>query len=334
MPAAPRVDTLTPLAVFGAAFPALVLGTTAAIDGVPARAAEVAMGERPPADDYYLASDIGAYVDHHVLYHGLDREALAHLRAADVVFVGNSRLMFALRPAVLGPFFAEHGLRYYALGFGFREADRFPLAILEKFDVRPRLVVVNADGFFGGGLSDWAELVHRDSAFAARKHRWEAEASHVARRTTHAVLPHWDSLIGLPGFGRARAPNTYRSRRDGTWELSPWPPGKTLVPALTDEPVALGRGELAGARAFKQVLDARGTPLLLTRVPTHQPYGSGTPAAFAALLGVPLISVHPPGLATHDLSHLDEGSAHDWSRAFTAALEPHLATLVRPATSR
>ena len=83
MPAAPRVDTLTPLAVFGAAFTALVLGTTAAIDGVPvlaARAAEVAMGERPPADDYYLASDIGAYVDHHVLYPGLDREKIVSLK--------------------------------------------------------------------------------------------------------------------------------------------------------------------------------------------------------------------------------------------------------------
>jgi hypothetical protein len=69
-------------------------------------------------------------------------------------------------------------------------------------------------------------------------------------------------------------------------------------------------------------------------VPTPQPYGTGTPSAFASLLDVPLITVHPPGLATHDLSHLDEGSAHDWSRAFTAALEPHLTALVRPAAPR
>ena len=46
--------------------------------------------------------------------------------------------MFAARPRVLDAFFEARGLRYYVLGFGFREADRFPLAIIQKFDLRPR----------------------------------------------------------------------------------------------------------------------------------------------------------------------------------------------------
>jgi hypothetical protein len=325
-----RADSLAPLAAACGAFAALVLASAVVIECVPvlkARAIDTGLGERPRSADYYLASDIGSYVDHHVLYHGLDDDALAHMRAAEVVFLGNSRLMFALRPDVLRPFFAARGLRYYALGFGFREADRFPLAILRKFDLRPRLVVINADGFFGGGLSAWADVVHRDSVFAARKHRWEAEAAHVARRATHALLPHWGTLVDLPGLGRARAASTYRSRVDGTWDISTWPDGDTIIPPMSDEPVALGRGEVAGALAFKQELDARGSRMLLTRVPTPQPYGSGTPSAFARLLGVPLITVHPPGLATHDVSHLDEGSAHDWARAFVAALDAHLAAL-------
>ncbi len=48
----------------------------------------------------------------------------------------------------------------------------------------------------------------------------------------------------------------------------------------------------------------------------------GGPARFAALLGVPLVTPDVPALTSHDHSHLSEGSAHDWSRAFVQALAP------------
>ena len=73
-----------------------------------------------------------------------------------MILLGNSRLMFAARPRILDAFFEARGLRYYVLGFGFREADRFPLAVIEKFDLKPRMVIVNADGFFLDSLSDFA----------------------------------------------------------------------------------------------------------------------------------------------------------------------------------
>ncbi len=208
----------------------MLVATVVAIDTLPALGAAAA--DRPAAeetldDDHYLAADIGGTVDHHVLFFGLDDEAAEHLQAADVLFLGNSRLMFALRPAVLRPEFAALGLSYYALGFGFREADRFPLAIIRQFDLRPRVVVVNADGFFGGGLSAWAEAVNRDTPFAARKLRLEAETAHDVRRTVHIVAPNWLALFGRPGLGQARELNIYRSRIDGTWQMSPWPESRT-----------------------------------------------------------------------------------------------------------
>ncbi len=172
----------------------------AVVDAVPAlrRAADdLLAGDGLADDDYYLSSDIGGQVDHHVLYFGLDEKATAHLQAADVLFLGNSRVMYALRPQVLRPAFAALGLDYYGLGFGFREADRFPLAIIRRFDLRPRVVVVNADGFFGGGLSTWAEVVNRDTAFAARKIRWEIEIAHNVRQ------PHAAGGAQLAGPHRA-----------------------------------------------------------------------------------------------------------------------------------
>ncbi|MGD9902259.1 MAG: hypothetical protein AB7U83_02220 [Vicinamibacterales bacterium] len=282
----------------------------------------VAAAERPPDDDHYLANDSGGQIDHHVLWFGLDAEVTRRLRAAEVLFVGNSRLMFALRPALLRPFFADLGVPYYVMGFGHREADRFPLEMIRRYDLRPRLVVVNADGFFGGGLSPWAEVVNRDTPFAARKFQWESEVAHEVRRYVHRVVPNWFRLFGAPGLGLRRGFIAYRSRRDGTWAISPWPEGtQGFADGSLDGP-ELGRGEIAAARAFKAELDRRGARMVITRVPSPEPMPGAGPARFAELLEVPLALATVPGLTTADNSHLSEGSAHDWTRALLGTLEP------------
>lgn len=321
-----RPPVLRPAAVFAAALAALVTAALVGVDGLftlrPAAAAT--RTERPDERDYYLSSNVAGQVDHHVLFFGLDDEATAHLRAADVLFVGNSRLMFALRPSVMRPYFARAALSYYVLGFGFAEADRFPLAIIRRFDLRPKLVVVNTDGFFGGGLSAWAEVVNRDTTFASRKLVWETNTAHRARTILEVVAPHWASLLGRPGLPAIRTFDTYRSRLDGTWQVVPWPPdGRPFNPRPPDGPRP-ARGELAAARAFFDDLTGRGARIVLTRVPTPKLNLGGSPAAFAELLGVPLIVAEAPALTTFDDSHLGEASAHDWSRAFAAALTPYL----------
>lgn len=329
MPSArPHPPALWPAAVFSVMVTALLAGTVVVVDRVPSlrtAASGLLDQERPGDDDHYLAGDIGGQVDHHVLFFGLDPEAHARLRAADVLFLGNSRLMFGLRPEVLRPAFAGLGRSYYALGFGFREADRFPLAIIRRFGLAPRVVVVNADGFFGGGLSAWAEVVNRDTPFAARKLRWEAEVAHDVRRAVHIVAPNWLALFGRPGLGHARELNMYRSRLDGTWQVSPWTDSFAAFTPPPLDGLPPTRGEIAAARAFKADLDARGIRIVLTRVPTPAPHGGAGPARFADLLQVPLVVAEAPGLTSGDNSHLDPASAHDWSRAFVAALAPHLA---------
>jgi len=282
------------------------------------RPKNISRAERP-SDDYYLAHDHGGHVDHHVLYFGTDADALDHLKGADVVFLGNSRLMFAARPKVLDAFFDARGLRYYVLGFGFREADRFPLALIEKFDLRPRLVIVNADGFFRNSLSDFARTVMRDTQFGAWKFSSEAEAGHEVRRALHQLVPNYVDLLGRPGFPWRRELVIYRSRRNGTWQLSPWEPGTTPVGQRDLFNPALAGREVAAARRFKAAMDARGVAMVVTHVPTPRPSGGG-PALFAELLGVPLVAAQPGGLLTEDGDHLDEASAVAWSESFVREL--------------
>lgn len=323
-------QSLVPAATFAATLTVVALATSAAVDrlsGLALLRPGVEAGERPPDGDHYLANDTGGHVDHHVLYFGIDDDAQRRLQAADVLFLGNSRLMFALRPEELRPFFAAQGLSYYVLGFGFREADRFPLAILRRFDLRPKLVVVNADGFFGGGMSPWAEQVIRDTPFAARKRQWEAEASHEARRMTHVVFPHWPSILGLPGLGNGRTFTAYRSRLDGTWSIWPWRTASAAFRPAPLEGPGVGRGEARDADRFAAELAQRGARLVLTRVPTPVAMPGAGPAEVARRLRVPLVAPEIPGPTSADQSHLDAASAHDWTRAFLDALAPHLTGL-------
>jgi len=311
---------------------AMLVGLTYAawltVPGFEGRLRNISLAQRPLGSDYYLAHDRGGHLDHHVLYHGIDAEAIAHLKQADVLFVGTSRMMFALRSRVLAPWAQAHGLTYYALGFGFREGDAFVLELIRKYDLRPKIVVINVDGFFGRPLSDWAERVKKDSEFGARKRVWEGGVGHEARRYVHQVIPNWIDLYGRPGFAFGNEFIAYRSRRDGIWAISPWPAATMPAHAADFATAAVGPRIGDPARAFKAELDARGSQTILTYVPTPEDAG-GNPVALGALLGVPVVGMDVDGLTSHDGSHLSEESAVFWSRRLIQDLEPYLPPVPR-----
>jgi hypothetical protein len=318
--------------VFLSALAALVLLTFGAwlvIPGFAGRARNISVAQRPPDSAYYLAHDRGGHLDHHVLYHGIDAEAIENLKQADVLFVGTSRMMFALRSRVIRPWADAHGLTYYALGFGFREGDTWALELIKKYDLRPRIVVVNVDGFFGRPLSEWAERVRKDTPFGARKLFWEGELGHETRRVVHRVIPNWIDLYGRPGFPFGNEFIAYRSRRDGIWAISPWP--KPVMPAYAEDygPAPVGPRIGDPARAFKAELDQRGSQMIVTYVPTPDDAG-GNPVALGALLNVPVVGMDVDGLTSHDGSHLSEESAVFWSQRLVQDLTPYL----RPAGPR
>lgn len=315
-----------PLLLFGALFLTLLVATgfvTALVERVRSRVDLFTNSQRPPDGEHYLARDSRGYVDHHVHMFGTDPELVQRMRDADVLFVGNSRILYALRPDVARPYFGSRQLRYYMLGFGFKEADAFPYTLILKWDLRPRLVVVNVDGFFGGGFSDWADVVMRDTPFAARKFQWESEIGHDVRTWFEPVLPNWLTIFGAPGMNVRPGITTYRSRRDGTFALTPWPEAAGFR-APADNGASPGRRELDAAERFKDELERRGARLVLTRVPAPFTFGGASPTAFAKALGVPLVMAEPPALTSSDGSHLSEASAHDWSRLFLDELDPVL----------
>lgn len=317
---------MRPAIVFGAALSLLVGFTYAAwltVPGFAGRVRHISQANRPPGADYYLAHDRGGHLDHHILYFGTDPTAIAPLKAADILFVGTSRMMFAIRSRVLTPWAAAQGVSYYALGFGHRDGDEWALDVIRRHDLHPKLVVVNVDGFFARSRSPWADRVRRDSAFGAAKIQLEGEVGHEARRAIHRVIPNWIDLYGRPGFAFGNEFIAYRSRQNGTWFVSPWPEPAMAAPAPDFGVGPVGDRLLTAARAFKAELDRRGAAMVLTHVPTPDT-PSGNPVALGALLGVPVVGMDVDGLTSHDGSHLSEESAVFWSRRLTQDLRQYL----------
>ncbi len=305
-----------------ATFAGCVLAGWALWKGTSLRRFTLAIAAAAPPPGHFLAHDRGGHVDHHVLLHGLDDDALRNLRAADVLLMGNSRLMFALRGPALRQYFVTRGLRPFALGFGHEEQHLFPLAVMQRHGLRPTIVIANVDNFFGGVTSPWGARVLRDSAFDAWKLEFEANTSHAVRRAIHQVVPHVPDLQD-----DEREFVIYRSARDGSWFIAnDFGHGSRLAPFYRGRDTVRPHN-LDLARAFKASVEAAGARLVFALVPGRDV--SLTHAQMLAdLVGVPLVAPDVPGLRTMDGSHLTDESAVRYAAVFFQHLDPVLDELL------
>src|SRR5262245_45845583 len=204
------------LAVFGATFLALTaVGAwcTRNVESI-ARMATTASPIRYPDPSWYLAFDGGPQLDDYVLYYGLGA-SIAHARDADILILGNSRVQFAFPDDALRAFEATHGVTIFSLGFGYVEGYSLPLDIIRKFDLRPKLVLVNVDHFFGDDESEFARVVRSSGRWGAVKTVWEANASArllpVFTRAFPSFVTRYDDAYLL------------RSSTTGAWQPIGWP---------------------------------------------------------------------------------------------------------------
>jgi len=268
-----------------------------------------------PRGDSYLADYRGG-VDFYTLYFNLGN-SVAPVKRADVLFLGNSRALFGFRRDALRSFFESMGLRYYVLAFGHGEDSVFARALIEKHDLHPKWVVINADPFFREEIGWFGAKVVRESRFDALKFRLETYATFTVSRSLHRRLPYLSPLQTFQEF------IWYRSRSDGTVTLTGFrdirrprgAQGMDLNPAMFEE-----------AKRFKAVMDRRGIKMVLTCVP---PLSPASARVLGASLGVPVLVPEVPGLRTFDGSHLYRESGERFTSALLAAFRP----LVEPEAS-
>ena len=266
--------------------------------------------------DLYLALYRSEALEHYVHFHGTDSEVERHLREAEVLFVGTSRMMLGFDPVPLSRFFGERGLRHYLLGFAFGESAPFTLAVVKRADLRPKWVVANVDGFFYPQSSRYGWEVMHSSRANAWQVIFETEATFAAIRGFHRWFPY-------AAVDRTKSV-WLRSRTDGRWRPHFVPGQGRMIANPPRLSVPLDAQVLKTAKAFLEDCTRRGARLVLTFVPS--PVGHREQAeALARELGVPLLSPALDGLESYDGSHLTAASATRFTEAFLKELGPVMA---------
>ena len=262
-----------------------------------------------PASNEFLSQD-PEMLDNDVYYQGLYGTASAAQRA-DVIFAGNSRAVYAFRREALKPHFDRAGLTYYSLAFS-GGADAFPLELMRRHDIRPKILVVSMHGFFANDLMRFGDAAIKRDAFTAWNYVWERQWSWQVRSHLHRFVPHWPTEV----VDRKGTQVIYRRIDDGTsrWVMpivEPKPLGDFPVPRHPGEDASIEQWtalQLKHAKPFIDEMASRGTQVVLVYVPwTDWAYFPAE--AVAAAVGKPLIVAWPDGLIGAIGSHMDEKSA-------------------------
>lgn len=268
------------------------------------------------AGDHYLAycnADGYGDFDHGAFWFDLDPVSRQAAAAAEVLFVGNSRLEFGFSAPPLGQWFADNKLTYYLLGFSYSENVNFLKPLLERIRPQARAYVINVDNFFVDKVTVPAREVMAAPDAASRsesKLNWQ--------------FPHQDICRWLP-FACDEQAGYYRQRTTGEWvldghlgdrhnrNLAPIP--TSVGPDRGDD--RLAASEQAAARDFIAGLGVPPDCVILTYVPTGDNQRQHA-VALAGSLGLAIESPQLDGLRTFDGSHLDPQSAERFTRAFMA----------------
>lgn len=106
----------------------------------------------PPDNTWYL-SHIGnlGTVHHELFFHNVG-PSISNAQKADILIVGNSRVLTGFDWRMLESFSHKYGVKFFNMGLGGGEGQFFYMKLMKKHKLRPKILLVNVD-------------VHRDAFF-------------------------------------------------------------------------------------------------------------------------------------------------------------------------
>ncbi|HEY1391899.1 MAG TPA: hypothetical protein VFV25_00885 [Methylibium sp.] len=263
------------------------------------------------------AGQYGDY-DHGAFWFELEPQARRAAAEAEVLFVGSSRLQFALSGGNAAAWFSAAGVRYYLLGFSHSETVAFFGPLLAKLQPHAKVVVINVDRIFDERISPPTEQILQGHDILQKyeeKRSWQA---------LHKGL-----CTALPAVcGDAVA--VYRERETGVWHRTG--AGRFKALEVSEGPPSNDARWAGYARLGEQFLarlPVDRSCIILTIVPTVETKRDEA-RAIAQKLGLDLLEPRVDGLRTFDGSHLDGGSAERWSEAFLREAGPRIRRCADP----
>jgi len=281
------------------------------------------IGQCNPAgysEEYYLAychsTRFGDY-EHYALYNASEPQAVAALKQADVLFLGNSNTQYAFSTEAVEDYFNNSNTTHYVMGFGQGAQSPIAEAIIQKHQLQPKMLVANIDPFFSTETNGTFTRVLADNdelhAEFARKRKLQLWQSEVCADTQSR----WFRWVCS-----GRGETLFRSRLNGHWLTDYYRENQQHPVTVSMDFLDRLDASATAANAFIASVGANRDCVVLTVTPR-----TGTPEAFAKALAdkldLPLIMPVVENLVTIDHSHLDKNSALRWSQAFLTEFDAH-----------
>jgi hypothetical protein len=262
----------------------------------------------------YVIKDL-RILDTDIFFHGIGR-SIDHALAADIVFLGTSRVVFGLNWRVFDEFAREHQVKMFNMAFAGVMSGNFSKMLIHKWHLKPRLWVIDV---YAGPTNPFAT-----SFFNPNQPLGGNEAPSVARSgKTAAYIDvaltdfRWRLKVTL-GLDR---PASYRSGETGNWYADRWP-----FYLLTNLPkMESGKSDCSAdpreISAIRDFIADVGGDVVLTQIPSVFSCPQRI-QEIADAVGVPFFAPDPAGYSTTDGGgHLDGISSARYSKEFFAWLE-------------
>jgi hypothetical protein len=264
---------------------------------------------------YCQTTGYGDY-DHGAFWFGMEPAAQRAAANADVLFLGNSRMQFALSTDATTQWFSSADAQFYLLGFSFGENAQFEAPLLARLNPLAKVYVINVDRFFD---EDWVSspteaIRHRPNDALANfeeKKRWQTFHKGICT-SVPAVCGHQVAF--------------FRSRSNGTWQLQ----GSEKFKAAAVSDTVPDADDLAHWKRYAELGEEFVSALQVDRqcvILTIAPWEATKTSearAIADALKLDLVAPKLDGLRTLDGDHLDRASAQRWSAAFFEAAGPRI----------
>jgi hypothetical protein len=266
--------------------------------------------------DRYLANCETSYGDyeHGVFWFELEPAAEMSASSADVLFLGDSRMLLAFSTNATTKWFSSASVSFYLLGFYGFENSIFERALLRKLKPRAAIYVISVGDFFQPFEAPIAKSIMHDGA---------ARNSYNVKRDLQLV--HRAICMKVPticGNGLA----VFRSRQTGMWymQTSRFKGRERQVSYDQQIDEREINDAVAIGRSFISELPVKAECVILTVVPTVDTK-LGVANAIASGLGKMLVvPQRVDDLQTFDGTHIDQASAERWSEAFFKTAGPQI----------
>lgn len=274
-------------------------------------------------DTMYLAYDDTNY-DHFRYAFEKDDGPIAFAKKADVLLLGNSRLMLGIAPFEFEKYLKPQGVSFHYMGFGQGESHALAKRIIQKERIKPKLVIVNADGAYFrpeySGFTNWMlGLGEKDPADALayiKSHHYESD--------------HWRAWMGIAPapqlqkyymkLEHTRLPMIYRSLERGFWIIaSPEIAYKESMQVWKKEgPLPIIPRDksrmVANGKKFVEMFRKQGTEVVFIVVPNID-HNAEIAHLVGDDMGVSVVDVPWDRYFVFDTSHLDLQSAERYTNA-------------------